>query len=543
MTEENEPTYTPRELLDSLNDEEKYFLQITALLDSNTPRQELFRIMKALQQAPGSTRKWDAEKAAGQLRKLRQLGLIDNHNRCHRQISEIVARRPIEGRALELCRQLIRSSYIDNLTPATENLELCARTLRNFRLAFFNHDLDALQKYLPIFYRSAYDSRFRHPYAALILYPFDRQWFLDFPLPLQFTALDDCITHSLEDLVPTPELDQFIAANYPAEKLGSRPFILLYAHKLLLSGRLDELNNLYSHNSRLFSGSGFKGAIAACKGDFHQAAIDFKTDLELARHHNPDGAACFDAPIAFFYILTLGQTQTAAAWEDTVKTLSTGEQEFAYNPFTRDLFRLADTLLKLFRGLVVEARESFSALEKRPNNSLFTMLKALVSYWLMGEISITDRPKLESLVESTKTSFPWVSLECAQLLALTEPGNRNDNPEPQKKSPPAEPGLKLKPFSPAIAIEPAWRRTLAALIQLTPGGLPAADPDKPDAAMRLAWFVGISEPGVLSLTPKIQKNNADNSWSPGRNLALNRIYEGDLLSFFTPQDQRICKAL
>ncbi len=45
------------------------------------------------------------------------------------------------------------------------------------------------------------------------------------------------------------------------------------------------------------------------------------------------------------------------------------------------------------------------------------------------------------------------------------------------------------------------------------------------------------------MTPKIQKNNLDNSWSPGRNLALNRIYEGDLLPFLTPQDHRICKAL
>ncbi|MBN2808379.1 MAG: DEAD/DEAH box helicase [Deltaproteobacteria bacterium] len=549
MTEENDPADTPFMLLNSLTDEEKYFLQITALLDSNTPRQELFRIMKALQQAPGSTYKWDAEKAANQLRKLRQLGLIDNHNRCQQQILEVVARRSIEKRALELCRQLIRSSYIDNQPQATENQELCARTLRNFRLAFFNHDFDALQKYLPVFYRAAYSARFRHPYAALTLYPFDQQWFLQFPLPLQFTALDDCITHSLEDLVATPELDQFIAANYPAEKIGSRPFILLYAHKLLLSGRLGELNRIYSHNSRLFSGSGFKGAIAALQGDFNQAAIDFRSDLELARHHNPDGAACFDAPIAFFHILTLGQTQTAAFWEDAVKALNTGEQEFSYNPFTRDLFRLADTLLKLFRGLVVEARESFNALEKRPDNSIFTMLKALVSYWLIGEIPLEERPKLKLLNDSTRASFPWVSIECAQLLALTEPDNHESDKRDDgaaglsTKSLPGETDSGLKALSPAIAIEPAWRRTLAALRQLTPRAQPATDAEKTDAAMRLAWFVGICEPGILSLTPKIQKNNADNSWSSGRNLALNRIYEGDLLPFFTPQDLRICTTL
>ncbi|MCD6430544.1 MAG: ATP-dependent helicase [Deltaproteobacteria bacterium] len=543
MTEEREPTNSPFALLESLDEDEKYFLQITALLDSDTPRQELFRIMKALQQAPGIYRKWDAEKATNQLRKLRKLGLIDNYNRCHHQISEVVARRPIDRKSLDLCRQLIRSSFIDNHSPATEIRELCARTLRNFRLALFSHDLDALQKYLPIFYRAAYNPRFRHPYAALTLYPFDQQWFLKLPLPLQFTALDDCITHSLEDLVATPELDQFIATHYPAEKPGSRPFILLYAHKLLLSGRLAELEKLYNQHNQLFSGSGFKGAIASLKGDFDQADHWFKADLEQARSVNPEGVACFDAPIAFFYILTLGHTQTAAAWEEAAKNLRTGEQQFAYNPFTRDLFRLADILLKLFRGLVVEARESFNALEQRPDNSIFTLLTALTSYWLTGEIGADERRKLDISTKNSQGSFPWVSIESAQLLALTEPQNNNEAVKHEEVSPLPEIKGNLKPLSPAITIEPAWRRTLDAIKQLTPNNFIQAAHEKPDSAMRLAWFVNICQPGTLSLTPKIQKQNPDKSWSPGRNLALNRIYEDDHFPFFTPQDHRICKTL
>ncbi len=543
MTEEIEPTNSPFTLLKSLNKDEKYFLQITALLDSKTPRQELFRIMKALQQTPGISHKWSTEKAINQLRKLRQLGLIDNHNRCLRQINEVVARQPIEQSSLDLCRQLIRSSYIDNHSPATDSQELCARTLRNFRLALFSHDLDALQKYLPIFYRADYNPRFRHPYAALTLYPFDAQWFLQLPLPLQFTALDDCITHSLEDLVATPELDQFITAHYPAEKPGNRPFILLLALKLLFSGQLAKLEELYNQHSQLFSGSGFRGAIASLKGDFNEAIYWFKIDLEQARNVNPEGVACFDAPIAFFYILALGHTQTASAWEEAVKTLSTGEQQFAYNPFTRDLFRLADTLLKLFRGLVVEARKSFSSLEQRPDNSIFTLLTALVSYWLTGEITADEQRKLTMLEQSAKTSFPWVSLESAQLLTLAKAQNNNETVSRKKISRRPEQKGALKPLSPAISIEPAWRRTLAALKQLTPGSLLPTTPKKTDSAMRLAWFVSISQTGILNLTPKIQKYTPVNSWSPGRNLALNRIYEDNHFPFFTPQDHRICKAL
>ncbi|MEA1922193.1 MAG: hypothetical protein U9N63_06000, partial [Pseudomonadota bacterium] len=545
MTEEKEPTSSPIATLENLNDDEKYFLQITALLDSKTPREELFRIMKSLQQAPGSSRKWDAEKATNQLRKLRQLGLIDNHNRCHRQINEIVARRPIDRRSLDLCRQLIRSSYIDNHSLGNDSQELCSRTLRNFRLAIFSHDLDVLQKYLPIFYRADYDPLFRHPYAALTLYPFNAQWFLQLPLPLQFTALDDCITHSLEDLTATPELDQFIITHYPVEKPGSRPFILLYANKLLCSGRLAELEEIYNQQSQLFNGSGFKGAIATLKGDFNQAADWFKLDLEQARKVNPEGVACFDAPIAFFYILTLGHTQTASAWDEAVKSLSTGEEKFAYNPFTRDLFRLADTLLKLFRGLVVEARKSFSAIEQRPDNSIFTLLTALVSYWLTGELKESERHKLTTLKQGAKSSFPWVSLESCRLLDLSDPEKQDDLQTGNREKTSSQFELKdgLKPLSPAITIEPAWRRTLAALKQLTPDSSLPTTPEKPDSENRLAWFVSLNQEGDLNLTPRIQRSNPGNFWSPGRNLALNRIYEGDHFPFFTTQDHRICKAL
>ena len=543
MTEKLESENSPFTKLESLNEEEKYFLQITALLDSNTPRQELFRIMKALQQAPGKNPKWDAEKATSQLRKLRQLGLIDNHNRCHHQISEIIARRPLDKRSLDLCRQLIRSSYIDKQPDATEPLEICARTLRNFRLALFSHDLDSLQKYLPIFYRAPYHPRYRHPYAALTLYPFDREWFLKLPLPLQFTALDDCITHSFEDLTPTPELDHFLASHYHPEKPGNRPFILLYAHKLLLSGRLTKLDELFNNNQQLFSGSGFKGAIAALKGDFNQAIHDFKADLKQTHHANPENVACFDAPIAFFYILTLGHTQTAAAWDEAVKTLENGEKAFAYNPYTRDLFRLADTLLKLFRGLVVEARETFSALELRADNSIFTLLAALVSYWSTGEITPEKRLTLKLLSQSSKPSFPWIALESAQLLVLSQATDKNSSETPNSPFLTSDSERELKPLSPAISIEPAWRRTLAALKQLNPGNITSETSTKKTTTMRLAWFVSIDEPGILSLTPKIQKKNPDNSWSPGRNLALNRIYEDDLLPFLTPQDHNICKAL
>ena len=73
----------PLELFNQLDQEEQLFLQIIALLDSDTPREELFRIVKALFQALGHNYNWNTSKAAAQQQKLLQLTLIDEQNRCH----------------------------------------------------------------------------------------------------------------------------------------------------------------------------------------------------------------------------------------------------------------------------------------------------------------------------------------------------------------------------------------------------------------------------------------------------------------------------
>ncbi len=530
-------TANPQKQLAQLNEEELFFLQVTALLDGRIPREELFRIMKALCQAPGSRRSWHNEEAAARLRRLRRLGLVDNHNRCHPEIREIVARRPLDPKTIDLCRQLIRSSFLDHRpTPEHPEEEPCARILRNFRLALLAHDFDGLQELLPSLHKAPYNSLYRHPYAALTLYPFDPEWFGRLPLPLQFAALDDCLTHSLEDLVATPELDRFILRSYPADQPGSRPFILLYAHKLLLSGRLEELEELYQNHGKLFSGSGFRGAIAILRGDFATAAEAFRLDLDQARALNPEGRACFDAPIAFFYILTLGHTQTEAVWIEASEALDTGEQELAYNPYTRDLFRLARTLLLIFQGFIVEARQTFAALEPRPSRSLFSLLQTLVDYWLTGRIKTEHRDRLVYLAKTFATDFPWPALESATLLKISQKPENLSGPETVPET-----AAGLKPLSPTISFEPAWRRTLTALKLLKPEARPAADSPVSSAGQRLAWFIEPSR-GLVNLVPRIQKR-LEQGWSAGRNLALSRIYEGERLPFFSEQDERIFRSL
>ncbi|MCK5914513.1 MAG: hypothetical protein KAG92_00095, partial [Deltaproteobacteria bacterium] len=516
---------------------EKFFLQITALLDSDTPKEELFRIVKALFKTPGSNCRWSAARAENQHLKLQQLELIDNHNRCHPEILEQVARRPLEKRLLDLCRQLIRSSFIDSDAQADETFNLCAKNLRDFRLALFSHDFESLQKALPIFHEADYDPRFRHPYAALTIHPFNQEWFLKLPLPFQFAALDDSVTHALEDLSTTPELDNFIREHFLTDKAQNRPFILLYTHKLLLSGRLAELDQIYNRYSQLFNGSGLKGAISVMKGNLAAAAAEFAADLELAQTVNPNKIACFDAPIALFYIITAGHIQTSTDWTKVTLILNIGEQEFAYNPFTRDLFRLGETLLHFFRGFTEAAQKSLELVEKRPDKSIFTLLNNLVSYWLTGSVEDGEQKKLKNLKAlATENNFPWIALESATLLALNTPESKTE-PSPQHLE------TRLKALSPAFNFEPAWRRTLNAIRQVTPGQNLESSAAESEAASRLAWFVEISREHSLRITPKIQKLNPESSWSIGRNLAFERIQNGDELPFFSTKDRRICRAI
>jgi superfamily II DNA or RNA helicase len=535
---------TPEEELKTLDEEDLFFLQITALLDDRIPREELFRIMKALIQAPGIRGRWESSQAAARLRQLRNQGLIDDHNRCHPKIREIIARRPLDFKIIELCRQLLRSSFI-NQPPTQEQPErLCAHTLRNFRLALLAHDFETLQQYLPTLHRAPYNPRYRHPYAALTLYPFDPEWFRSLPLPLQFAALDDCLTHSLEDLVVTPELDNFILETYPADQPGNRPFVLLYAQKLLFSGRLEELERLCQNHQELFSGSGFKGAMATLQGDFQAAEAHFQHDLEFARSRNSEGTTCFEAPIIFFYTLTLGHTQTAAVWDQVQETLACGREQLIYNPYTRDLFLLSEILLQTFRGLTPLARDLFRKLERRPTNSLFTLLEILASYWLNGTLAEGECERLAELEVHCQEHFPWIAIESRALLELNQesPKPIDTSAKHQPLTTPAITGKQPEPLSPAITFEPAWQRTLEALRQLQPDTVAATRVEENEPAMRLAWFIDLKSQWELTIIPRIQKRS-DGGWSPGRNFALGRIYDGERLPFFSDLDERLCRTL
>ncbi len=528
--------------LQTLEHDDLFFLQVTALLDDDLPREELFRIMKALIQTPGSRKRWEATQASARLKRLRGMGLIIRHNRCHPAIREIIARRPIEHKHLELCRQLLRSSFISHDSASDDPEKNRSRALRDFRLALLCHDLETLQKQLPIFHEPPYDPKRRHPFAALILNPFDPDWFRELPLPLQFAALDDAITFSLENLEPTPELDRFIPSAFPANQPGNRPFILLYAHKLLLSGRLPELEALLEAHRELFSGSGFRGALKSLQGDFPAAAESFRRDLDCARSSKTDGQACFDAPIVFFYTLTLGHTQSAAIWDQVQQILAIGREELVYNPYTRDLFLLAEILLDTFRGLASKAREKLAKLEKRPDRSIFTLLTALVSQWINGSLGPAEQNKLNLLITLNQDDFPWITKESQALLQLNRAST--DTPEEDKTRTRflENEDSPLHPLAPAISFAPAWQRTLEALRQLKQQNVPVSAVTRLQAEMRLAWFIDLTPDGDLTLIPKIQRHS-EGGWSPGRNLALSRIYDGERFPFFSELDDRLCHLL
>ncbi|MCK5681269.1 DEAD/DEAH box helicase, partial [bacterium] len=217
--------------------------------------------------------------------------------------------------------------------------------------------------------------------------------------------------------------------------------------------------------------------------------------------------------------------------------LNVGEQEFAYNPFTRDLFRLGETLLHFFRGFTDEAQKSLDKVEKRPEKSIFTMLYNLASYWLTGRIEDGERQKLLQLQRhAEENNFPWIALESSSLLALS-----SSNPESEPPLPSQEP--QLRTLSPAINFEPAWRRTLNAIRQVTPNQKQPTPAAAPNSGSRLAWFLLETQEHFIQFTPKIQRLNQDNTWSNGRNLAFDRIRNGDKLPCFTKQDRRICQAI
>jgi superfamily II DNA or RNA helicase len=130
----------------------------------------------------------------------------------------------------------------------------------------------------------------------------------------------------------------------------------------------------------------------------------------------------------------------------------------------------------------------------------------------------------------------WVGMESAALLVRSG----RDVPDCEKFLDEVVEQSGMQSLVSSIMVEEPWEKGLRALIQI--GSEPEGPAGQSEAGMRLIWLVDY-DGGAVSLQPLEQKLTARGTWSKGRPVSLNRLFNRNKLGYMCQQDHAVCSAL
>ncbi len=193
-----------------------------------------------------------------------------------------------------------------------------------------------------------------------------------------------------------------------------------------------------------------------------------------------------------------------------------------------------------FFFLVQDEDEALERLYESPDlmeHPLEQLSMLWVAYWIGAEMDLELADRIDDLLQRwEEAALYWLCGEMANALALVFP----DHPKQKNWIVTARYYQETYHFHYLIHILPqqsAWERILNTLDAM--GNGKAEGSNYPPGSTRLVWFVNFEE---AHLQPKEQKRSKRHTWSAGRKVPLEDIYEGKVDSF-TEKDRIAATAI
>ena len=172
-------------------------------------------------------------------------------------------------------------------------------------------------------------------------------------------------------------------------------------------------------------------------------------------------------------------------------------------------------------------------------NPLVKLIVWLVLYWEgLLDYKLYSQEIGEFFEQSRKNGYNWFAAESAEILARIE----KDNLIWAARLANVRKSVKSTPLVELFKAKETWQRPLAALLKL-PAELQSGDSTSGES--RLAWNMSYNdEIDICELYPIEQRLNTNGTWSKGRKISLQKLFEErDSMSFLSKQDLEICAAI
>ncbi len=442
----------------------------------------------------------------------------------------------LDRRLVEIAaRDAVRQGHFDRLVAAVHEVAPLYETwggayafhgyeqmLCHLRLALYGQEWKRLERVIAAgnqqFPREALE---RPPLAEIVGNPFDAEWLQAQPQPLIEAGLLELVRAA------TGTLAEFDAPLACLERLGreagAAPLLRqALAEQWLLRGRFIDAAALLAADASA-GGLALCAALAFLDDDNPAALALFDTALKQLRKDMRKRKVAFAGLAGVFQALALLKSGEPRHHEQASELLGAFAQVPGH-PLSRAFPALLKVAELVLTGRGGAAMPTLAA--PQGEVGLWTLFKGLALYWLDAPPTPETLATMRTLrARAGERGYAWVAAEAEALLARWEGGAAADT--------------ALLATVPRVE---AWARALSALCALKHA--------RPEAAAgggtRLVWILGYRE-GDCSIEPREQKLDARGRWTPGRAVALKRLYPGadpeQRPACLTGHDRRVCEAI
>ncbi len=403
----------------------------------------------------------------------------------------------------------------------------CWRAIREMRIGIYTQDFDLIEESADFLAGQCHEiNSDAPPIIKIVAAPFDPTWFKTLPTSFQFYLLKTVLQYAQNTLQNYPDIKNYISSPQELAYLTNDeqiPFRRLLLTDLLLQGKGEEARQLVTDQAESFYGTGGLGSALFLSGRFDEALEAFENDLAFLREMRRTEQAAIFGLCGLFHILTLVAVRGKDGLHETASQIGIALNLFAGSP-EEEVYNFLAIVLNSHLNKH-NLNDELTLPSNKNNEALTVVFAGLCQYWLNSSITSEIEKKIKALSEKAEESgYHFIEHIATEILATTSKQEISTG--------------TLPAILPLLEADEPWKRSLQALIFATS----EAAPQDRETNTRLAWMVSTTN-RKITITPKEQKLTAENSWSKGRSISLNRLYKNNKLTYLTPQDRKICAAI
>lgn len=553
----NEPAATPvrrarsrddlSEQLTRLTPAERSLLRLKALVGVATNKGDFLILLSGSGLASPSGGAWSYASVNPILNRLLSLGLLAPDFSCVESLRHPLAIEMIaapEGRvAAEAVRRLFPAPAYRRLYYSSSPQTDPGSTVR-LRLAIYQNDAEAFRLVI-----DECDKAYRlapGPHILEALFAdttLDVSWLAGLAPDLQYRLF----WVKLARLIATGE----VSADLPAllahyrdheNEPGYAAFKWALLHVDILAGELDaarrKINGLAEEapETKPYNRHLLLASVAFLEGRNEEALAGYRVALKLYKKDVGKRKVFFEGYNGLFFLLALIRADDAALHAEIQTHLDATHHE---DSLFGAGFHAIQALLFLLRGMEAKARILLGALRQGVvHEPVSAAVRALVEFLVDPELAKAWLKDTEARFAALGRTLPLIARIHAEILAKL-----SARPEPYEDflRAPRDWG-PLIAFTELIVLQQPWERGFESLAQFLGAGAPApVTAPVATKSRRLVWFV---DPETKQVAVQEQSAKGADGWSPGRNVAMKRLYEQDpKLDYLSDYDRRALRTI